>query len=73
MRGTTNLQVTILSILRSDSPIFAGHLIRRSVAPEQLLKTTVLVPLCPIRSERQFCEWLPHDLLPKFFLAPGSD
>jgi transposase len=39
---------------------------RQSVPPEQLLKATVLMALYSIRSERQFCERLRHDLLFKF-------
>jgi transposase len=41
---------------------------RRSVPPETLLKSTVLMALYTIRSERQFCERLNYDLLFKWFL-----
>jgi len=41
---------------------------RASVPPETLLKSTVLMALCSIRSERAFCERLNDDLLFKWFL-----
>lgn len=41
---------------------------RRSVAPERLLKASILMALYSIRSERQFCERLQYDLLFKWFL-----
>ena len=41
---------------------------RPSVPPEQLIKGTLLMALCSIRSERQFCERLRYDLLFKWFL-----
>jgi transposase len=41
---------------------------RPSVPPEALLKSTVLMALYSIRSERQFCERLNYDLLFKWFL-----
>jgi hypothetical protein len=46
---------------------------RQSVPPEHLLKATVLMALYSIRSERQFCERLRHDLLFKFFLDLNVD
>jgi transposase len=42
---------------------------RRSVPPEHLLKSTLLMALYSIRSERQFCERLQYDLLFKWFLG----
>src|SRR5213592_4803436 len=41
---------------------------RRSVPPEVLLKSTVLMAMYSIRSERAFCERLNYDLLFKWFL-----
>ena len=41
---------------------------RLSVPPEHLIKGTLLMVLCSIRSERQFCERLRYDLLFKWFL-----
>jgi transposase len=41
---------------------------RRSVPPETLLKSSVLMALYSIRSERAFCEQLNYNLLFKWFL-----
>ena len=41
---------------------------RASVLPEHLLKASLLMALFSVRSERQFCERLEHDLLFKWFL-----
>src|SRR6478672_3267938 len=46
---------------------------RRSVPPEVLLKSTVLMALYSIRSERAFCERLDYDLLFKWFLDMRID
>ena len=41
---------------------------RASVLPEHLLMGSLLMALFSVRSERQFCERLEHDLLFKWFL-----
>src|SRR4051795_3257274 len=46
---------------------------RASVPPETLLKSTVLMALYSIRSERAFCERLNYDLLFKWFLDMRID
>ena len=46
---------------------------RRSVPPETLLKSTILMGLYSIRSERAFCERLNYDLLFKWFLDMPID
>src|SRR5262249_14958945 len=46
---------------------------RRSVPPEVLLKSTVLMALYSIRSERAFCERLNYDMLFKWFLDMRID
>jgi transposase len=46
---------------------------RRSVPPEVLLKSTVLMAMYSIRSERAFCERLNYDLLFKWFLDMRID
>src|SRR6478752_10655502 len=46
---------------------------RRSVPPEALLKSTVLMAMYSIRSERAFCERLNYDLLSKWFLDMRID
>jgi hypothetical protein len=46
---------------------------RRSVPPETLLKSTVLMAMYSIRSERALCERLNYDLLFKWFLDMRID
>ena len=46
---------------------------RRSVPPEVLLKSTVLMAMYSIRSERAFCERLNYDLMFKWFLDMRID
>jgi transposase len=46
---------------------------RHSVPPEVLLKSTVLMAMYSIRSERAFCERLNYDLLFKWFLDMRID
>ena len=41
---------------------------RATIPPERLLKASLLMALFSVRSERQFCERLEHDLLFKWFL-----
>ncbi len=57
--------------LKEMSPVLStmySRIGRRSVAPERLLKASILMALYSIRSERQFCERLQYDLLFKWFL-----
>jgi transposase len=42
---------------------------RPSIAPERLLKASLLIALYSVRSERQFCERLQYDMLFKWFLG----
>ncbi len=46
---------------------------RLSVPPETLLKSTLLMALYSVRSERLFCEMLDYNLLFRWFLALGID
>jgi len=46
---------------------------RDSVPPETLLKSTLLMALYTVRSERLFCEMLEYNLLFRWFLALGID
>ena len=43
-----------------------------SIPPEHLLKSSLLIALFTIRSERQFCEQLRYDLSFKWFLNLNS-
>jgi transposase len=46
---------------------------RMSVPPETLLKSTLLMALRSVRSERLFCEMLEYNLLFRWFLGLGID
>lgn len=46
---------------------------RQSVPPETLLKSSLLMALDSVRSERLFCEMLEYNLLFRWFLAMGID
>lgn len=59
-------------LLADLSPVFDEMYADRgrpSIPPEHLLKSTLLMALYSIRSERQFCERLQYDLLFKWFLG----
>src|SRR4030065_1412224 len=58
--------------LKKLSPTFNrmyADLGRPSIPPEHLLKASLLIALYSIRSERQFCDRLQHDLRFKWLLA----
>ena len=70
------IRVVVDTVLTELDPIFddmyaAGG--RPSVPPEVLLKSTVLMAMYSIRSERAFCERLNYDLLFKWFLDMRID
>ena len=44
-----------------------------SIPPEHLLKSTVLMAMYSVRSERQFCERLQYDMLFRWFLDMGIE
>jgi len=54
------------SALRRMSPLFdeiCADTGRPSIPPEHLLKSSLMMAFCAVRSERQFCEQLCHNLL----------
>src|ERR1700758_3824796 len=62
--------------LKELSPIFEqmySPLGRPSIAPERLLKASLLMALYTIRSERLFCEQLDYNLLFRWFLNMELD
>jgi len=66
------VRLLIDDVLASLSPELTGMYApngRQSVPPEHLIKSTLLMALYSIRSERQFCERLQYDLLFKWFLG----
>jgi transposase len=46
---------------------------RRSVAPERLLKASLLMALYTVRSDRLFCEMLDYNMLFRWFLDMGLE
>jgi len=65
------IRVVVDAVLADLDGVFDGMYAaggRASVPPETLLKSTVLMALYSIRSERAFCERLNYDLLFKWFL-----
>ena len=46
---------------------------RPSIAPERLLKATLLIALYSVRSDRLFCEMLDYNLLFRWFLDMGLE
>jgi hypothetical protein len=89
MRGSPDLQMTMLTTVSTEAMVPADHPLRRirtivdavlaemdgdfeamyssigrpSVPPETLLKSTVLMAMFSIRSERAFCQHLTYNLL----------
>jgi transposase len=59
------------SVLERMSPTFDAmysDIGRRSIPPEVLLKSCMLIALYSVRSERQFCEQLGYNMLFRWFL-----
>src|SRR3954454_16146407 len=70
------IRVVVDAVLAEIDDVFDGMYAvggRASVPPEVLLKSTVLMAMYSIRSERAFCERLNYDLLFKWFLDMRID
>jgi len=63
----------VLAELDGEFDAMYSRIGRPSIPPEQLLKSTVLMALYSMRSERAFCERLNYDLLFKWFLDLAID
>jgi transposase len=64
------------SVLSRLSPLFDSMystIGRPSIAPERLLKSTLLMALYTLRSERLFCEQLDYNILFRWFLDMSLD
>ena len=64
------------AVLASMGPAFERMYVdcgRPSIAPEQLLKATLLIALYSVRSDRLFCEMLDYNLLFRWFLDMGLE
>src|SRR5262249_5454672 len=70
------IRVVVDAVLAELDEVFDGMYAaggRASVPPETLLKSTVLMAMYSIRSERAFCERLNYDVLFKWFLDMRID
>jgi transposase len=75
------IKAMVEAALKELSPVFDvmySDWGRPSISPERLLKSSLLIALYSVRSERQFCEQLDYNLLFRWFLdlsmdAPGFD
>ena len=64
------------AVLKKMSAVFAGmysNIGRRSIPPEQLLRTLLLQSLYTIRSERMLMEQLEYNLLFRWFVGLNLD
>ena len=68
IRKIRRLVDEVLAGLDGEFDAMYSRIGRPSIPPEQLLKSTVLMALYSMRSERAFCERLNYDLLFKWFL-----
>jgi transposase len=59
----------ILSTLSPEFDRMYADLCRPSIPPERLLKSSLLIALYSVRSERAFCEQLDYNLLFRWFLG----
>lgn len=58
----------VLAEMQSELDALYSTIGRPSIPPEMLLKSTLLMALFSVRSERQFCEQLDYNILYRWFL-----
>lgn len=73
IRRIRRLVDEVLDELDGEFDAMYSRIGRPSIPPELLLKSTVLMALYSMRSERAFCERLNYDLLFKWFLGLPID
>ena len=73
LRMIRNIVNEALSELSSDFAVLYAPLGRPSIAPEKLLRASLLQAFYSIRSERQLMERLEFDLLFRWFVGLGID
>lgn len=73
IRGIRVIVDEVLAELDGEFDAMYASSGRRSVPPEQLLKSTILMAMYSMRSERAFCERLNYDMLFKWFLDLAID
>ena len=62
-----------LKALSPDLDRMYANVGRPSIPPERLLKSSLLIALYSVRSERAFCEQLDYNLLFRWFLDMKPD
>ena len=68
LRVVKRLADQALKALSPDLDRMYANVGRPSIPPERLLKSSLLIALYPVRSERAFCEQLDYNLLFRWFL-----
>ena len=58
----------VLASMNADFDAMYAAVGRPSIAPERLLKATLLIALYSVRSDRLFCEMLDYNMLFRWFL-----
>lgn len=69
LRGIRALCDKVLKRMSDTFDTMYSDVGRPSIAPEVLLKSTILMALYSVRSERQFCEQLNYNILFRWFLG----
>jgi len=69
LRVIKGLADQALSVLSGDFDRMYADVGRSSIPPERLLKSSLLIALYSVRSERAFCEQLNYNLLFRWFLG----
>ena len=63
----------VLSSMNAEFDAMYAAVGRPSIAPERLLKATLLIALYSVRSDRLFCEMLDYNMLFRWFLDMGLE
>ena len=73
LRSIKKMADRILGELSATFDAMYSGVGRPSIPPEKLLKSSILMALYSVRSERQFCEQLDYNLLYRWFLDMNMD
>src|SRR5499426_1550282 len=73
LRGVKSQADAVLGSMSAEFDAMYASVGRPSIAPERLLKATLLIALYSVRSDRLFCEMLDYNLLFRWFLDMSLD
>ena len=73
LRSIEGYADTVLQSLTHDFDELYASTGRPSIAPERLLKASLLIALYSVRSDRLFCEMLDYNMLFRWFLDMGLE